>query len=91
VKFSKCEFAQWSITYLGHVISAAGVATDQSKIATIRDWPVLSTTKELRSFLGLSGYYRKFVKNYGVLAKPLTNLLRKGVLFVWTAKTERAF
>jgi hypothetical protein len=91
VKFSKCEFAQQSITYLGHVISAASVATDQSKIATIRDWPVPSNTKELRSFLALLGYYRKFVKNYGVLAKPITNLLRKGVLFVWTAETERAF
>jgi hypothetical protein len=91
VKMSKCEFAQASIAYLGHVISAAGVSTDQSKIATVRDWPVPTSVKELRSFLGLSGYYRKFVKNYGIIAKPLTNLLRKGVLYVWTNETDQSF
>jgi hypothetical protein len=91
VKMSKCEFAQPSIAYLGHVISAAGVSTDQSKIATVRDWPSPTSFKELRIFLGLSGYYRKFVKNYGVIAKPLTNLLRKGVLFVWTNEIEQSF
>jgi hypothetical protein len=88
---SKCEFAQQSISYLGHVISASGVATDQSKIATVRDWPAPTNAKELRSFLGLAGYYRKFVQNYGVIAKPLTNLLRKGVLYIWTEETEQAF
>jgi hypothetical protein len=88
---SKCEFAQQSISYLGHIILASGVDIDQSKIATVRDWPSPANVKELRSFLGLSGYYRKFVKNYGVIAKPLTNLLCKGVLYVWTDVTERAF
>ncbi|KAK1608406.1 hypothetical protein QYE76_032079 [Lolium multiflorum] len=91
VKMSKCEFAQQSIAYLGHIISAAGVATDQSKIDTVRDWPVPTNVKELRSFLGLSGYYRKFVKNYGIISKTLTNLLRKGVPYVWTTETDTAF
>lgn len=91
VKLSKCEFAQQSIAYLGHIISAGGVSTDQSKIATVKDWPSPANVKELRSFLGLSGYYRKFVKNYGVIAKPLTNFLRKGVVYVWTEVTEQAF
>jgi hypothetical protein len=76
---------------LGHVISASGVAIDQTKIATVRDWPAPANAKELRSFLGLSGYYRKFVQKYGVIAKPLTNLLRKGVLYIWTDETEQGF
>jgi hypothetical protein len=91
VKMSKCAFAQPSIAYLGHIISAEGVATDQAKIDTMRDWPVPTNVKELRSFLGLSGYYRKFVKHYGILANPLTNLQRKGVLYTWTSETEYAF
>jgi hypothetical protein len=88
VKMSKCAFAQPSIAYLGHIISVEGVATDQTKIDIGRDWPVPINVKELHSFLGLSGYYRKFVKHYGILAKPWTNLLRKGVLYTWTSETE---
>jgi hypothetical protein len=91
VKMSKCDFAKQNIAYLGHIISADGVSTDQAKIDTVRDWPSPCSVKELRSFLGLSGYYHKFVKNYGVIAKHLTNLLRKGVLYVWTTDTEYAF
>jgi hypothetical protein len=87
VKQSKCAFAQQTIAYLGHLISAAGVSTDPEKIHTVKEWPVPTTAKELR----LSGYYRKFVKHYGIIAKPLTNLLRKGELFVWTPATKTAF
>jgi hypothetical protein len=90
-KLTKCAFAQQRIAYLGHVISPAGVATDDSKIATIRDWPVPATTKELRGFLGLSGYYRKFIKHYAIISQPLTALLKKGALFVWTPATGEAF
>jgi hypothetical protein len=91
VKPSKCTFAQQSIAYLGHVISADGVSTDPAKIRDVQVWPQPTSVKELRSFLGLSGYYRKFVKHYGIISKPLTNLLKKGELFVWTAETETAF
>lgn len=91
VKMSKCEFAQSSIHYLGHVISADGVATDESKIAAVRDWPVPQDVKQLRSFLGLAGYYRKYVRNYASISKPLTVLLHKNIPFIWTIDTQVAF
>jgi hypothetical protein len=91
LKFTKCTFAQISITYLGHVISVAGVSTDPSKVTAISQWPSPQNAKELRSFLGLAGYYRKFVRYFGVIAKPLTGLLKKHSLFLWTATHETAF
>lgn len=83
--------AQQNIVYLGHVISASGVATDPAKLAAVRDWPSPNNLKELRSWLGFVGYYRKFIQFFGIIAKVLTNLLRKGVPYVWTAETEQAF
>jgi len=91
VKPNKCTFAQRSIAYLGHIISAEGVGTDPAKIVAIQNWPTPASVKDLRSFLGLSSYYRKFVCHYGIISKPLTNLLRKGTLFVWTYATEQSF
>jgi hypothetical protein len=91
VKMSKCAFAQRQIAYLGHVISAAGVATDAAKIKSIEDWLTPTTLKELHGFLGLSGYYRKFIRHYAIISQPLTALLKKGTLFVWTPAAETAF
>jgi hypothetical protein len=84
VKLSKCKFARCSACYLGHIISQEGIATYPSKVFDVVNWPVPSSVKELRSFLGLAGYYRKFVHNFGLLAKPLTELQRENSLFVWT-------
>lgn len=73
------------------MISEAGVSTDPDKISSIVHWPSPSNVKELRSFLGLAGYYRKFVRNYGIISKPLTSLLKKHQLFVWTSAHEQSF
>jgi hypothetical protein len=73
------------------VISADGVSTDPTKIADIQNWPIPTCVKEVRSFLGLAGYYRRFVKNFGSLARSLIELLKKRVVFAWTSTTEQAF
>jgi hypothetical protein len=91
VKKSKCSFACQELEYLGHIVGSSGVATDSSKLTAIQQWPVPKTVKALRGFLGLTGYYRKFVKHYGILAQPLTHLLKKGLLFQWGSHHQQAF
>ncbi|KAK3726580.1 hypothetical protein QZH41_011040 [Actinostola sp. cb2023] len=80
----KCNLFQQSVTFLGHVVSADGISTDPEKARAVKDWPVPSTVSELRSFLGLCSYYRRFVKGFVETAWSLHRLTEKGREFVWT-------
>lgn len=77
VKLKKCQFAKQEIHYLGHVLSAGGVHTDPTKIEAVLQWPTPTNVRELRGFLGLAGFYRKFVKHFAIIAKPLRHSSRR--------------
>ncbi|KAJ4797633.1 polyprotein [Rhynchospora pubera] len=89
-KRTKCEFGMSQLEYLGHIISSQGIATDPAKIEVMANWPRPRNVKELRGFLGLTGYYRRFVKDYGSISKPLTNQLKKNA-FQWNDQAEKVF
>lgn len=89
-KRSKCAFAVEKVEYLGDFISAKGVSIDPSKLQDIAQWPIPKSVKQLRGFLGLAGNYRRFVRNYGVIARPLSLLLKKEG-FMWSKEVEEAF
>src|ERR1700676_446252 len=90
-KKSKCEFSQNEIPFLDHVINSDGIKMEPSKVDAVMKWPQPKNIHDIRSFLGLAGYYRRFVKDFSKLASPLTNLLHKNVPFKWTDKQESAF
>src|SRR6202048_1493023 len=90
-KLSKCDFFQSEIGFLGHVINQYGIKMEPSKVDAVQKWPVPKNVHELRSFLGLAGYYRRFVKDFSLIASPLTFLLHKDNKFEWTDVQESAF
>ncbi|XP_073024377.1 uncharacterized protein [Primulina eburnea] len=90
-KFKKCEFWLKSVTFLGHIISKEGVSVDHKKVEAITGWPRPKTVTEIRSFLGLAGYYRKFVEGFSSIATPLTKLTQKNSKFNWSEECEKSF
>ncbi|KAL4340171.1 hypothetical protein GQ457_08G031390 [Hibiscus cannabinus] len=90
-KFSKCEFWLSEVAFLGHIISTKGIMVDPKKVQTILDWRPSRNVSEVRSFLGLAGYYKRFVKGFSAIALPLTKLLRKDQPFEWSEDRQRSF
>lgn len=90
VKMEKCQFGQREVRYLGHVISNQGVAVDPEKIEAVMSWPKPTNPKTMRGFLGLYGYYRKFIQNFGKIAAPLTRMLKNNS-FIWSPGATNAF
>ena len=105
LKASKCEFLKSEVKYLGHVVSEDGVKTDPEKIDALKTWPIPKDVKEVRAFLGFTGYYRRFIRNYASIARPLNDLLighctntkgkrkprQKPSDFIWTERQQQAF
>jgi hypothetical protein len=90
-KFSKCEFWIDKVPFLGRIISNGGISVDPAKVREIVAWSIPNTVTEVRSFLGLAGYYRRFIEGFSKIAKPMTSLLEKGKEFNWTWKCQDSF
>jgi hypothetical protein len=89
-KFSKCEFWIKEVPFLGHVVSPEGIAVDPGKVKEVLEWKPPTTVSEVRSFLGFAGYYRRFIPNFSKIAKPITELLKKGNKYVWSEPYDEA-
>jgi hypothetical protein len=90
-KLSKCSFYQSKIHYLGHVISDVGIVMDLAKVEAIMEWPAPMNVPEVRSFMGLEGYYRRFIKGFSKIENLITELQKKNKKFVWTKKCTEYF
>jgi hypothetical protein len=90
-KYSKCEFWIDEVSFLGHIISSGGISVDPAKVEEIVVWSIPTTVTEIQSFLGLAGYYRRFIEGFSKVAKPMTSLLEKGREFKWDKKYQDSF
>ena len=91
VKLSKCDFYRDIIQYLGHIISKEGISVDPKKIEAIMNWPTPRNVTDVRSFMGLAGYYKRFIEGFSNVANAITSLQKKGTKFEWTLKCEESF
>jgi hypothetical protein len=87
----KCEFLRKEVLYLGHRLTSKGLLPDESKLSAVKEFPIPTTTKKIKGFLGLAGYNRRFIPNFNKIAKTPTNLLKNNTPFVWNADTDEAF
>jgi len=87
----KCEFLRKEVIYLGHIITKDGIRPDPSKLHAVKNFLTPKKVKDVQSFLGLAGYYRKFIENFSKIAKPLVRLTKKGAKFNWTAEQQNSF
>jgi hypothetical protein len=90
-KFNKCEFWLREVPFLGHVLSDGGIVVDPTKVQEVLDWKAPISVHDVRSFLGLAGYYRRFILDFCKIAKSMTRLLQKDMSFVWTPECDAAF
>jgi hypothetical protein len=90
-KFSKCECWIKEVPFLGHMVSPEGIAVDLGKVKEVLEWKPPTMVSEVRSFLGLAGYYRRFIPNFSKITKPITKLLKKGNMYLWSEAYDEAF
>jgi hypothetical protein len=90
-RFSKCEFWIKEVPFLGHVVSPEGIVVDPSKVKEVLEWKPPTAVSEVQSFLGLAGYYRRFIPNFSKIVKPITKLLKKGNKYLWSQPCDEAF
>jgi hypothetical protein len=90
-KLNKCEFWLKEVSFLDHIISEGGISVDPSKVKDVLSWKTPQNVSDIRSFLGLAGYYRRFIEGFSKISKPMTELLEKSKTFEWTPKCEASF